>query len=432
MTIAEQLSELPAGFSQTNELIAKLDSCINTGFSRLTPDQNAGLAELASAFSGSPLAEPLKEAVAAIGRSEFLVRHFCLLAAARAALQGAQYDALQSQLGDTLGYEPTEPPAVEPTGPETHASAFSSIQQWLMEIAIGGFNNIEEAAVAPFMASLENIQAQSQLTGLASLLTGFVNELLRYIPVDRHETLPVFRWADLWTAIMIRAQQLTPTTPGTSVDGDVVLLGTNIQGHENFVCINIYGLLKTSENTVCVRIPLNSFKVDIVRGPEVWDLFGDIGQQILKAIENKKAIKVTKAELMANGDLILRSKPRLGKASDPFSVADELTPLPSLTPINRHPIHLAELVCVEGDGGFPIATDRLQIDSEITEKVLAKAEQTIGLLRFDQGRWELQPLAVQTEKATVLAGDSMLKARTKLKSKTLAILQERSSKLLRS
>jgi len=45
MTIAEQLSELPAGFSQTNELIAKLDSCINTGFSRLTPDQNAGLAE---------------------------------------------------------------------------------------------------------------------------------------------------------------------------------------------------------------------------------------------------------------------------------------------------------------------------------------------------------------------------------------------------
>ena len=228
MTIAEQLSELPAGFSQTNELIAKLDSCINTGFSRLTPDQNAGLAELASAFSGSPLAEPLKEAVAAIGRSEFLVRHFCLLAAARAALQGAQYDALQSQLGDTLGYEPTEPPAVEPTGPETHASAFSSIQQWLMEIAIGGFNNIEEAAVAPFMASLENIQAQSQLTGLASLLTGFVNELLRYIPVDRHEALPVFRLADLWTAIMIRAQQLTPTTPGTSVDGDVVLLGLSL------------------------------------------------------------------------------------------------------------------------------------------------------------------------------------------------------------
>ena len=432
MKIAEHLGELPEGFAEANDLVAGIDDCLNAGFSRLSSDQSSRLTELAGAFSGSPLGEPLNEAVAAMSRSEFLVRHFYLLAAARAALQGAQYDALRSELHCALGHESTAPEVPAPTGPGNFAASFGSVQQWLMEIAITGFAHLEEANVAPFMATLENVQQEPELTGLASLLTGYVNELLRYMPVDKQAFLPIYRWADLWTAAMVRTQQLTPTVPGKSVDGVVVLLGTSVQNHENFVEVNTYGILDTGKSTHAVRIPLTSYKVDIIHGAEIWDLFGEVGDQILKALEKKKALKIEKAELLPNGDLILRSKPKLGKASDPFSVAENLSPLPPLPPLARHPVQLAELVCVEADGGLPIAEDRLPVDTEITAKVLKSAKQIIGLLRFDGGQWQLQPLSVETEKSTVMAGESTLEVRAKIKKKTLPILRERSGKLLRS
>ena len=39
--------------------------------------------------------------------------------------------------------------------------------------------------VAPFAATLENLQDDADLTGLAALLTGFHDELLRSMPASR-------------------------------------------------------------------------------------------------------------------------------------------------------------------------------------------------------------------------------------------------------
>ena len=97
----------------------------------------------------------------------------------------------------------------------------------------------------------------------------------------------------------------------------------------------------------------------------------------------------------------------------------------------RHPVQLAELVVLDGDHGFEMATERLSDPAEITASVMKSAGQVIGLLRFDREQWRLQPLCVDSGKAVITAGESLLKVRTKLKSKTLAILKERSGRLLR-
>lgn len=431
MSLAEELQRLPEGFEESTALITDLDDCLKTGFARLNSDQQERLSVLGGTLAGSPLAASLQQSIEAVGRSEFVPRHFCVLAAARAALQGAQYDSLRQQVLNRTRQDSCETTASAGAIPASVAAALGSVQQWLMEVALSGFQQLDEAAVAPFTATLENLQAESQVTGLASLLTGFVNELLRHMPIDRQSSVPVFRWADLWTAAMIRTQSVPEQLQESPVSGGVTLLGTDVRCHENFVAASVYGILEVDKELVSVRIPLTSYKVDAIRGPEIWDLFGDVGDALLKALGAGKSLKVEKAGLCSNGDLILKSKPRLSRAVDPFSLSDPLPLLPAIPPIARHPIQLAELVRIDQNHGLPIAEERLPADSEVTSKVLAGAEEIIGLLRFDNGGWRLQPLCVRAGKTTTITGQAIQKARAKLKSKTLVILRERSGKLLR-
>ena len=68
-------------------------------------------------------------------------------------------------------------------------------QQWLSELAIAGFRQLEETMVAPFAATLESLQDDADLIGLSALLTGFHDELLRSMPASRFPTsrLPLGR-----------------------------------------------------------------------------------------------------------------------------------------------------------------------------------------------------------------------------------------------
>ena len=101
----------------------------------------------------------------------------------------------------------------------------ASVQHWLAELAITGLRQLEEAAVAPFAATLENLQGDPDLTGLAALLTGFHNELARSMPVARLADVPAFRWGDLWSSAFVRTQSCPhrrgfassghPHSPGT-------------------------------------------------------------------------------------------------------------------------------------------------------------------------------------------------------------------------
>jgi hypothetical protein len=81
------LTTPPPGVREAADLIAGLDRCFLTGFGRLGPEQAAALAAFGRALAGTPLDGPLAEAVAAIGRNEFVERHFAAVAAARAAVR---------------------------------------------------------------------------------------------------------------------------------------------------------------------------------------------------------------------------------------------------------------------------------------------------------------------------------------------------------
>src|SRR5215471_7266853 len=102
MGLAE-LREVPERVRQTAAVIAGLDRCFLVGFGRLGPEQAQALQGVQRIFTGTPLERPVSEAVAALGRNEFVEHHFGAVAAARAALQGAQYDALRAQAAAALG-----------------------------------------------------------------------------------------------------------------------------------------------------------------------------------------------------------------------------------------------------------------------------------------------------------------------------------------
>src|SRR6266536_1930597 len=180
-----RLKELPSGVEQGTAVIAGFDECLLLGFARLGPAQHEALAGLEDTFAGTPLQTPLADALAAVKRSEFLAKHFAALAAGRAAIHGAQYDALFQQAGEAIGRKipPTASGVPKPISPEgQHTALLSSTQQWLMELALAGFKHLSMETLSPFMATLEQMQAEPRLARVASLLTGFLTELLAATP----------------------------------------------------------------------------------------------------------------------------------------------------------------------------------------------------------------------------------------------------------
>ena len=115
---------------------------------------------------------------------------------------------------------------------------------------------------------------------------------------------------------------------------------------------------------------------------------------------------------------------------------------------DRHPVQLAEPVCLEDfkvhdgaepaiempDGAkLPLAWKRHSPASELKPEDVGKARCLVGLVRFDEGRWAVQPLCVELggkggEKFT---GSGIEDALGRKKNVTLDILRERASRLLR-
>src|SRR5438105_1873572 len=148
----KELAELPPGVSAVADTVAALDRCFLVGFGRLGPEQNQALQSLGRILTGTPLETPVADALAAVGRNEFVDRHFAALAAARAALQAAQYDALRTQANTALGRKISEKPAEQSYSTPTEAAGSLGVWQestrnWLMELALAGFQQLEESTL---------------------------------------------------------------------------------------------------------------------------------------------------------------------------------------------------------------------------------------------------------------------------------------------
>lgn len=440
--------------------LAALDSGFVSGFARFDASHEAALASVNCIFRGTPLQDALESSVSALLRNEFIERHFAVLAAARAALHGACYDALLRQCADALGRP--QPPVVPPAAPESPSPAvwLESARQWLMEIALTGFAKLDTGALLPFLRTLEQIQAEPQMLRLSAILTGFIDELLNFVPVADAAAVPVTRWADLWTRAMINALS-TPSAPAPSpVSGTLALLGMDIHRHSHLISLTAHGVLTHDGQRRAVRATLSSYKVDAIIGNETWLLFPDAAA-LFEGLAKNQPLDITDMPLLPTGDLIWNGQAALGKKFDLMKQAEEWfapaaqnapagMPFP---PADRHPAQLAEPIFLKGyaiakqDGAMsldfgenrllPVALQRLSDFSDITPEVIEKSSQMVGLLRFDRQQWEIQPLGALAQSgkgktSLVVSGEGAAAVMKKPpKTSTIATLKERSSRLLR-
>jgi hypothetical protein len=457
----KDLAEPPPGVGAAADSVAALDRCFLVGFGRLGPEQSQALQSLGRIFTGTPLERPVADALAAVGRNEFVDRHFAALAAARAALQAAQYDALRTQAHTALGRKISEKPVEKPPLPPTEAASSLDVWQestrnWLMELALAGFQQLEESTLAPFVATLEHLQGEPRATRLASVLTGFLRELLDALPIASLPEVPVYRWTDLWTRAFLASLRPPAPPAGRKVSGTLTVLGVDARRHGYFASIDCYAVLENETKQV-VRVTRNAYKVDVVVGPDVWKCFFKKPEPLLQAISSHAVLKVADITLLPTGDLLWDGKATAGKAADVMTVvagllapgAAEPLAFPEVAPVDRHPVQLAELVHLTGyqfhDGKqptlgidgieLPLAVARLGSASELTTEHVGNSSALVGLLRFDSGHWSVQPLAVALDgkKGGVeYTGSGAAEAiAPRKKGDVLAILRERASRLLR-
>jgi hypothetical protein len=447
--LVDRLVPLPEGIAETARVLAHLDDCFRSGF--VGGQQQEALASVARIFAGTPLAARLAESVRALGQGEFQEAHFVSLAAARAALQGAQYDTLRGQACAALGRAPDQDDIAQ-VSPPAPLPLLDSARHWLMELAITGFARLEASALLPFLTTLAQLRAQPGLLHVSTLLTGFANELLAALPIAQPDQVPLLRWCDLWSAAILGAAGAAAPPVARPVTGTLYPLGVDLREHPQMVSAVFYGVLVADGAAEFVRQTWSRFKVAAIRGDEIWLLVPDAAPW-LESLAQGKALDVQNIGLLPTGDLLwVPGAATLGKkyklletAAHYFAphAAEEAIVRP-LPPLERHPVQIAEPVALAGctlhgervqtSDGAEIALDmRRNAGAELTLDELAKTTALFGLLRYDAGQWALQPLAAgaSLDKA-MFAGQNGAKLFKKPpKNSAVAILEERASRLLR-
>jgi hypothetical protein len=451
------LQQLPDGVAHAFGALDGLDRCFLTGFARLGDEQLSALEALKNIFSGTPLGEAIAAGVGGLASGSFDAAHFVAVAAGRAALNGAVHDALLAQVRAALG-RPQPPAFPAPAAPqlsESAAAQLESARQWLTELALAGFGQLDAGSVVPFAAALEPIQADPALARQALVLTGLLNELAAALPIDDPEGLPLARWADIWTRAMLGTLGAAPAPEGEAVSGTLYIFGADIRRHGNAFSAVGWGVLDGDGGARAVRFTRTGWKVDLAVGDEGWDALGDKHDELRNALERRQPLRVAGATLLPTGDLLLDTgKPMI--VSKPFDVDQQAAPLapgqsiqtPVAAPADRHPVQIAEPVYLTGyaavggkgkparlslDGAELEVNDaRNPLDSQALINKLPGSHSMVGLLRFDGGAWSLQPLSVRDvikgKAIDTWIGEKALSS----KSTALSTLRERAGKMLRT
>ncbi|MFB4277586.1 hypothetical protein ACBJ59_20010 [Nonomuraea sp. MTCD27] len=459
--LSELLGAAPSGAGEALDLVAGFDGALTHGFARIGEEPAAALSALAGALAGTPVGERVSEAVEKVSAGSVGDEHLAALAGARAALFGAVHDALLGRLDAALGRTRAAwEPAGDPDGDtaEVADNLLAGCRVWLRELAIVGWRGVDHDLVSSADQTIEALLAVPELRGLAVLLDGLATELRASCPVATMERVPVRRWADLWTRAMLLSQRGPWSAGGERVSGRLLILGADVHEHATAVRVQVHGILEAAGGAPArlVRTSVAAAKVDTIVGPTLWRLLGG-HPVLLAALAEHRAVEITDMPLLSGGDLVWHDdRARAGEEADPFAIARvqlaEVT-APPVTPLDRHPVRIAEPVLVEGYktdgrvfdlGGHTIRLDldRLPSAGPLTPELVKASTACLGLLRWDAGQWSLQPLAVQAtvKKKPVTAhnGDwamgptdpKVVKAEARA-GDVVAVLRERAGRLLR-
>jgi hypothetical protein len=329
----------------------------------------------------------------------------------------------------------------------------------LVELALAGFSRLGPEALFPFAATLEKLQGEPRLVRQAALLTGFYQELVAALPIEALPELPLYRWADLWSRALLLCVKAPQPAKEEKVSGEFRVLGATLRHHANFVSITAHGVLHAKDAPPrWVRASLSSYKVDALSGLEVWKLFQRTNPNLLKGIGEKIALNLKNMPLSSTHDLAWDDdQASAGASFDALAEARNFAAgatLPARAPqqgLDRHPVQLAEpffvenfsvttnaeskLTSLSAEGvALPVLLGRMSPASEWSAKEIGASVSLLGLLRYDAGGWGIEPLfsAGKGKKDLFYTGREGVAQALKGKSDSLAVLQERASRLLRA
>ena len=443
------------GIDNALDLVCGFDDALVHGFARLGDERAAALAALAAAMTVTPLGERVGEAVDKLVAGSIADEHLMALAGARAALLGAVHDALLARLDTALGRQRAVPTAVPADTADANQNLLAGSRSWLRELAIAGWRGVDHDLVSGASQTLQAVLAEPSHRRLAVLLDGLAAELRAASPIATMERLPVRRWADLWSrALLLSHAGGAANSAPEPVTGRLLVLGADVHEHGTAVQVQVHGILETAGAPRLVRASVSAPKVDTIVGPAVWQLLQP-HTVLLHALANHTAVTITEMPLLPSGDLIWDdARARPDEPADPFATARLVLAqavAPAVPPLQRHPAGIAEPVLMEGyvadgatfvlpggpAGGIAVATGRLPACGPLTPELVAASSACIGLLRWDAGRWLVQPIALQaTVKKTTLSvhnGD-WAQGITDPKVKAddaVSVLRERAGRLLR-
>src|SRR3984957_13711511 len=414
---ADLLASAPDGFAEAIAAVDAFDQALVAGLVRPQPAQAAGLAHLAEAVAGTPLASRVAEAAEKAAAGVAGEDHFVALAAARTALLGAAHDALMAPVQATTGRSASAAEGAQATGSEAAQNLLTAARSWLSDLARTGWQGLDSDVVAGSAQVLAAMLPNPTLRRLAVLLDGFAAELAASCPGATMERFPARRWADLW------ARALMLTLPGglaavaiEKATGRLLPLGVDLQEHATAVQVQFHAVFEPADGTQprVVRASVSAPKPDTVIGAGLWQLLRP-HMSLLSAVSEGRAMELTDMPLTVEGDLIWSDKQaRRGDPADPFATARVVLPTAAdapTAPLRRHPASIAVPVFLEGyavakdDGaltltvaGHPLAVDadRIPVAGPLTPEAIAKSGACIALLRWDDGEFRVQPLAVET------------------------------------
>lgn len=418
------LAEDPPGVAAALELVTAFDEALVNGLGRLDERGAQAVTGLAGAVAATPLGDRAREAAEKITAGSVAGEHLTALAGARAALLGATHDALLTHLDDSLGRTrppwqstPAESPAAQASGVGS-ASAMGNVlagcRSWLHELAITGWRGVGHDLAAAADQAVEAVLAEPGLRRLAVLIDGLAGELRASSPVAAMEMVPVRRWADLWTRAVLLSEPDWLGAPDQAelVSGRLLILGVDVHEHATVIQAQVHAVLEpVGGEARVVRAAVSACKVDTIVGPAVWSLLEDY-PVLTGALAGRRWMEITDMPLLGSGDLVWQEdRAALKGSADPFATARIMLAgalAPATPPLDRHPARIAEPVFVEGyttaktgdrislDGhDLAVAVDRLPSSGPLTPKLMATSTACVGLLRWDAGRWLLQPLAIQ-------------------------------------
>ena len=464
---ADPLTGTIAGLDDALAAVDAFDRLLVAGLLRPSPAQAAGLTQLARAVAGTPLASRVAEAAEKAAAGAASEDHFVALAAARTALLGSVHDALMIQVAEAIGRPGSEEivseEIVTAPGGQQAANLLAAGRSWLSDLARSGWRGLDNDAVSGSAQVVSAMLPDPALRRLAALLDGFAAELAASCPSAALERIPARRWADLWSRAMLLTLPGAVGTPVTgTVTGRLLPLGVDLHEHATAVQAQVHAVFEPADGTVSrlVRASVSAPKPDTVVGAGVWQLLRP-HMSLLAAVSEGRSMDLADMPVTAEGDLIWSDDhARPGEPADPFATARVALPTAAdaaTAPLDRHPVRIAVPVFLEGYGareddgtltftvaGHPLVvdTDRIPAAGPLTPEAVAASGACIGLLRWDAGSFNVQPLAVETtvrkKAVAVHAGgwaggtaDSGGVKAEKAATDATSVLRERAGRLLR-